>query len=73
MPCVTIRRRGRPIVTGSDFDHPSTSRIAAETRTIRAASTAGRYSAPNTTRTSHGIARRNTGTATAATAAAASE
>ena len=38
-PCVTIRSRGRPIVTGNDFVQPSTSWIAAATSTIRAAST----------------------------------
>ena len=70
---MTIRRRGRPIVTGSDFDQPRTSRIEAETRTMRAASTAGRYSLPKTTRTSHGIVTRKTGKATAATPAAAIE
>ena len=45
-PCVTIRRRGRPIVTGSDFDHPSANWIAAATTMMRAASTAPEILAP---------------------------
>ena len=39
-PCVTMRSRGRPIVTGSDFVQPRTKWIAAATSTIRAASVA---------------------------------
>ncbi len=63
-PCVTIRRRGRPIVTGNDFDQPSANWIAAATRMMRAASTDPEYSLPKIVSTSHGIASRNTGTAT---------
>ena len=71
-PCVTIRSRGRPIVTGSDFDQPSANWIAAATRMIRAASTAPTYSAPNTSSMSHGIASSATGTATTISPAATS-
>jgi hypothetical protein len=61
---VTIRSRGRPIVTGSVFVQPIRNWIAAAIRITRAAVTASSYSEPKTTRTSHGIATKNTGTAT---------
>ena len=67
---MTIRSRGRPIVTGSDFVQPSANWIAAATRTTRAAVTAPSYSAPKTSSTSHGIAMKNAGTATTISAPA---
>ena len=70
-PCVTIRSRGRPIVTGSDFVQPSAKWIAAGEQDRRARpSTAPSYSEPKTTRTSHGMATKKTGTATTISAPA---
>jgi hypothetical protein len=66
-PCVKIRKRGRPIVTGNDLVHPSPKLMAAATGTMRAAVTPAAYSDPKTTSTNQGIARKNTGTATSIT------
>ena len=70
IPWVTIRSRGRPIDTGSDFVQPIANWIAAASSTMRAAVTAPSYSLPKTTSTSHGIATKKTGTATTMSAAA---
>ena len=68
-----IRRPGLPIETGNDFVQPSTSRRQAARSRIRAASVAGMYCSPSTTRTSQGISTQATGARTSATSDAPSD